>query len=637
MNLRVVSKMLGIISLLMGAMMAFSLPWAYPGLGRHTHSPTDHPVAENVGFETQAALALLASMLICVAVGLLLLWWGRTSNTKLYRKEAMAVVGLSWALATVLGGLPFYLSGTARGPSLRVTGLKDPIHISRFNWTPWSSWRSLDPVDTDAYIMLVALSDAGAYGRTPAELQTDMEALHRDSEDYDPTTPLRAPDELYQLLRHQDPVWEYVLIAPGELPKPTDRVDRYRIRWVPMGIIDSMFESQSGFSTTGATVISDLEDPNLVPHCILFWRSSTHFLGGLGIIVLFVAILGQGTAGKALMRAEMPGPTKEGSTARMQHTAMRFAIIYCGLNVFLTIALFICGMNLFDSLCHAFGTMATGGFSTYNRSVGHFDSAVIDYVITIFMILAGTNFTLLYFAFTGFHKRLFGDIEFRTYLAITAGVTIAILIVGMISNYAGFEKFSTALRYGLFQVVSVITTTGYGTADFDQWRPFGRGVLLLLMFIGGCAGSTGGGMKIMRHILFVKILRLEIEKAYHPRVVRLLWIGGSTVEDQDLRQSIMIYFALIMTIFATSWLVVISCEPNITWGTSASDKLIDSASAVAATLNNIGPGIGTVGPTANYGHFSGISKLLFVWLMMLGRIEIFPVLVLFFPRFWRPI
>lgn len=621
----------------MGAMMAFSLPWAFPSLGRHTSVSEDHPITENVGFEGKAALALLASMLICVTVGLLLLWWGRTNVTRLYRKEAMAVVGLSWALATVLGGLPYYLSGTARGQSIRVEGFDDPILVSRFNWTPWSSWRIFKPVDPDEYVLLSALSDAGAYGLTNDELRSAMEDLRWDADNANRGEQIAAPNEIVQRLRQQDPIWERVLIAPDEELLPADRVDRYRIRWVRMGIIDSMFESQSGFSTTGATVISDLEDPSLVPHCILFWRSSTHFLGGLGIIVLFVAILGQGTAGKALMRAEMPGPTKEGSAARMQHTAMRFAAIYCGLTLFLAIALFICGMNVFDSLCHSFGTMATGGFSTYNRSIGHFDSAVIDYLITIFMILAGTNFTLLYFTFTGFHKRLLSDIEFRVYLAITVGVTIAILTFGMASDYAGFDNFGSALRYGSFQVVSIITTTGYGTADFDQWRPFGRGALLLLMFIGGCAGSTGGGMKIMRHILFVKILRLEIEKTFHPRVVRLLWIGGNTVEDQDLRQHIMIYFALIMTIFATSWLVVISFEPNLTWGSSASHKLIDSASAVAATLNNIGPGLGVVGPTENYGNFTGLSKLLFIWLMMLGRIEIFPVLVLFFPRFWRAI
>lgn len=624
MNLRVVGKMLGIVSILMGAMMLFSLPWAHPWLGYHTTSLHDHSIAENTHFESKGALALLASMLICFSVGSLLIWVGRQTNGRLFRKEAMAVVGLSWALASILGSLPFYLSGTIRGPSIRIQGADAPLLVSRFNWTPWSEWREFSVDSDEEYQLLEALchSPSPAFGLTADEIREQ--------------TGISDPASIVNQMRARDALWKKLLILPGEEKFPEDRVNNYRIRWVPMGLVDSIFEAQSGFSTTGATVISDLEDPFLVPHCILFWRSSTHFLGGLGIIVLFVAILGQGTSGKALMRAEMPGPTKDGSTARMQHTAIRFASIYCGLTIVLTIALCLCGMNLFDAVCHAFGTMATGGFSTYNASIGHFDSVTIDYLITLFMVLAGTNFTLLYFTFTGSPRRLLRDIEWRTYIAMIVFITLAIVVVGYSAGYPKFDNLFSSLRYGLFQVVSILTTTGYGTADFDQWRPFGRGGLLLLMFIGGCAGSTGGGMKIVRHILFVKILRLELEKSFHPRVVRFLWIGSNSIEDQNLRQHIMIYFALIMTIFASSWLAVVAFEPTTTWGVDANDKLIDSAGAVAAMLNNIGPGIGTVGPTENYGHFSGFSKMLFAWLMILGRIEIFPMLVLFFARFWRP-
>lgn len=626
MNLRIVCKMLGIISLLMGVMMLFSLPWAFPWLGHHTMTSKEYFASETLHFEGRGALALLESMLICIGVGLLLLWIGRQKVARLYRKEAMAVVGLSWILSSVLGALPFYLCGTARGPSIRLTGAEQPVLISRFNWTVWAAWEEVEePLTSEEYVVVRALVEDGngAYGLTLEELTN--------------ATALDDPVSVIEALKKKAPAWQKLLIEPEQESWPKDRVDRYRIRWVNMGIFDSIFEAQSGFSTTGATVISDLEDPHLVPHCILFWRSSTHFLGGLGIIVLFVAILGQGNAGKALMRAEMPGPTKDGSTARMQHTALRFAVIYCGLTGILTVAYCLSGMNLFDSLCHSFGTMATGGFSTYNASMGQFDSSVIDYITTFFMILAGTNFTLLYFSMTGNPLRLFRDLEFRTYVILIFALALAIVIVGYSAGYPKFSDLFQALRYGLFQVVSILTTTGYGTADFDQWRPFGRGVILVLMFIGGCAGSTGGGIKIVRHILFVKILRLEVEKSFHPRVVRQLWIGGSLVEDQDLRQSIMIYFGLIMIIFASSWLLVVIAEPSSTWGNDSSDKLIDSASAVAATLNNIGPGIGTVGPTQNYGHFSGISKGLFVLLMMLGRLEVFPILVLFFPRFWRAI
>lgn len=505
--------------------MSVSLPFAFPWFGERTHLPP----AE--AFETAGAQGLLISMAVCFAIGTLLLAIGRGHRGgPLYQKEAMAVVGLSWVLATVLGALPFYCSGTE--------------------------------------------------------------------------------------------------IAAGQ----------------PITFIEAMFESQSGFSTTGATVLTDLETPGMVPHCILFWRSWTHFLGGLGIVVLFVAILGQGSAGKAMMRAEMPGPSKEGSMPRMQHTALVFAAIYVALNALLTLIYMIEGMSLFDGLCHAFGTMATGGFSTYNRSLGGFDSVTIEYTTIIFMVAAGTNFTLLYLTLIGGPKRLVNDVEFRTYGGIIAVVTLAIIFFGMRASDPGFESVGSSARNGLFQVVSVLTTTGYGTADFDQWNNFGRGILLLLMFVGGCAGSTGGGMKVIRHILFYKILRREIERAHRPRVVRLIRVGESTVDDSNLAHGIVVYFSMILATFVVSWLLLITFEPNSTWDAEldsgvaqyhVDSKLLDSASAVAATLNNIGPGLGVVGATKNYAGFSQGAKLLFVWLMMLGRVEVFSVLVLIFPSFWR--
>lgn len=554
MNFRLLSKQLGIVALLIGGAMIFALPWAHPGLGRREHLLYQtQPI-----FETHGFVALLISIALCGLVGGFLRYMGRGAEGKLYRKEAMAIVGMSWVLATVLGALPYFFSGTCRG-----------------------------------------------YGEG------------------DGASPVR------------------------------------------MHVVDCLFESQSGFSTTGATVLTQLEDPELVPHCILFWRSTTHFLGGLGIIVLFVVILGQGSAGKALMRAEMPGPTKEGSKPRMQDTALLFALTYFGLNLILAIILWLMGLSSFDALCHAFGTMATGGFSTYNASVGHFDSAAIDYVIIVFMILAGTNFTLLFYLICLRARNVIVDIEWRVYMGILAGVTALVIVVGLTDGGPNedptFADPLEALRDGLFQVVSITTTTGYCTDDFDQWSHFGRGVLFLLMFVGGCAGSTGGGMKVIRHILFAKILRLEVEQAYHPSVVRPLRLGGKALEDADLRKNILVYFALILAIFMFSWVFVITFEPDATWGdedesqhkvvdgassvvppadqeqsnSPARHKLIDSASAVAATLNNIGPGLGTVGATQNYAHFSWWSKSLFLWLMMLGRLELFSILVLFAPGFWR--
>jgi trk system potassium uptake protein TrkH len=224
------------------------------------------------------------------------------------------------------------------------------------------------------------------------------------------------------------------------------------------------------------------------------------------------------------------------------------------------------------------------------------------------------------------------------YFTIIMGVTVLVVLTGM--YHGNFDNFADALRYGLFQVVAIITTTGFGTHDFDVWSHFGRGLLLMLMFVGGCAGSTGGGMKVIRHILFVKILRVEIERAYRPNVVRPLRLGGKVIEDPNLHNNILVYFALILAIFIWSWIFVVAWEPDRTWkavgqGDQAEHKLLDSASAVAATLNNIGPGLGTVGATQNYGHFSEGSKLLFVVLMMIGRLEIFSIVVLFVPGFWR--
>jgi trk system potassium uptake protein TrkH len=623
MNFRVLSKLLGILSLLIGCFMLFSLIWADPSIGKHTDPlqvlSTNRP-------ETNGVWGLIYSAIICWTLGGLMFWYGRGGESKIYRKEAMAVVGLSWVLATLLGALPYIFSGTSRGPSIRTFENSPTVLVASSRWKFWSSWEESDPVTEDELKVIGAVSDASARGisRRTLVLQTGL---------------AEAP-EIFSKLKETYP-WSKWLAAPGEdRDAPADRASNYRLNWVRMGLVDSMFEAQSGFSTTGATVLCDLEDPHLVPHCILFWRASTHFLGGLGIIVLFVVLLGQGSAGKALMRAEMPGPTQESSNARMQHTAWLFAAMYVGLNVVLALILKLLGMSLFDAICHSFATMATGGFSTYNASLGHFiaegvNGQAIEYVVILFMILAGANFTLLFLVLVGNPLRLFKDIEFRTYGLIIMVATAAIMFFGMRAGDGDFATWESSFRNGLFQVVSILTTTGYGTADFDQWNSFGRALLLMLMFVGGCAGSTGGGMKVIRHILFVKILRMEVEGSFKPKEVRLLKLGGKATDDQTLRHSILVYFCLIGMLFVFGFLFVMTFEPDVTWGVDPSNKLIDSASAVTSTLNNIGPGLGVVGATQNYSNFSFVTKSLFIWLMMLGRLEIFPILVLFAPRFWR--
>jgi len=634
MNYRLVCRLLSIVCLIIGVTMVFSLPWAWPAIGHRTDENFQQ-------FETHGFLGLVYSILLSIVCWAVLWRIGRKSKGELYRREAMAIVGLSWLIATILGAMPFLLSGSCNKLAVRL--------FASHEHAPQVYSDEVSPLSSDQYALVQSLVSSGARGLPKEKLAEQYDAkvkLLTKGE-----APERPFDQVFDELREL-PHWRGALVEPDEdEDAPKDRRGNYRVRAVPMSIADALFESQSGFSTTGATVIADLEDPVCIPHCILFWRSSTHFLGGLGIIVLFVVILGQGSAGKALMRNEMPGPSKEGSHSRMQHTAWMFAGLYCGLNLVLTALLWLLGMNFFDAVCHAFGTLATGGFSTYNTSLGHFvqadpvSGAWIEYVVIVFMVLAGTNFTLLYFMMIGQAFRLIGDIEWRYYMGIIIGVTMAVMTFGMVyddfiidPNTSFLNEFLYALRYGLFQVVSIITTTGYGTHDFDQWNSFGRGVLFLLMFVGGCAGSTGGGLKVIRHILFHKILYLQLEKSYHPTVVRPLRLGGKPVDDPELQTNILIYFSLILVLFVFGWLAVVTLEPDSTWGASEEHiehKLIDSATAVAATLNNVGPGLGIIGATQNYANFTSWTKLLFTALMMIGRLEIFAVLVLFMPRFWR--
>ena len=661
MNYRLVSKYLGVVCLLIGTAMAFSLPWSFRGLGYRSFEGERLRVTQDF-FERDGFLGLLAGILVCTVVGLCFRHWGKTApqGERVYRKEALAAVGLSWVLATVLGAIPFLVGRVQYSPAVKLQGVHQAPLVFDSHWY-WRSQWSTPPGSypaADQYRMLEVLLRS-ADGRTGEQLVATLEKKNRaDIEDLEEKS--KNVTQRLRDLADSSPLWQRALVIPS-VSRSDERLLSHRIRvaWVHMDIVDALFESQSGFSTTGATIISDLEDPRLIPHCLLFWRSTTHFLGGLGIIVLFVVLLGEGSAGKALMRAEMPGPTKEGSTARMQDTAWIFASIYLVLNLVLTIVLMVLGMTLFDAVCHAFGTMATGGFSTYNGSVGYFDSPAIDYVIILFMMLAGTNFTLLYLLILRKPGMLLADVEWRTYIGLILLVTVMIVAIGVPSgdfdvnqpmvrgsgsdvsqvgedlNSAG-QKLSRSIRYGLFQVVAIITTTGYGTNDFNSWNNFSRGVLLLMMFVGGCAGSTGGGMKVIRHVLFVKILRLEVEKAYRPNVVRPLLLGDKPVEDQELRMGILVYFGLVLLIFMASWIFVVTVEPASTWGPEQEQhRLLDSASAVAATLNNIGPGLGAVGATQNYSMFSPLSKLLFTWLMMLGRLELFAILVLTSVTFWR--
>ena len=435
----------------------------------------------------------------------------------------------------------------------------------------------------------------------------------------------------------------------------------YRMPGVPMRAADAFFESVSGFTTTGASVLTQLEVPDgiencedaarrgligYVPRSVLFWRSFTHWLGGMGIIVLFVAILGQlGAGGKALMRREVPGPLSDNVRPRIRESAMLMWSIYLGLSALLAVILTFQGMSLFDSLCHTFGTLATGGFSTRNSSVGAFDSIGIETWIIVFMILAGTNFNLYYLLFHNSGspksswaeffqrvKRFALDPEFRAYLAIIL-VSSAVLSL-LLHTAEAYQTSGSAVRHAAFNVVAIMTTTGFGTENFAQWPAFSQAILVLLMFVGGCSGSTGGGIKVIRFLVLWKVLKLEAERAFRPNLVQPIRLAGKRI-DETIAKDVIVYFCLLGVIFVASSGILLALEPISQWDRNSSAKLVDCCSAVAATLNNIGPGLGVCGPHGNYTHFTDAGKVLLTFLMLLGRLELFAIVVLLIPAFWK--
>jgi trk system potassium uptake protein TrkH len=385
--------------------------------------------------------------------------------------------------------------------------------------------------------------------------------------------------------------------------------------------VDAYFESMSGFTTTGSTVIVQIET---VPKGILFWRDFTHWLGGMGIIVLFLAVLPVlGAGGKQLFRSEVPGPTPDGLTPRIKETATILWLIYLGFSVVEALLLWAQDMSLFDAQCHTFGTMATGGFSTRQASIGAFGLGS-QITIIVFMVFAGTNFSLYYQLLRGRPLAMFKDVEWRVYIGLLVAATAAVTINLMAQEAGVYRKLGQALHAAVFQVVSIMTTTGYGTADFDTWPQFSRFLLVVLMFIGGCAGSTGGGMKVARVIILARAAVLRLEKVFRPQTVRALRVGGVVISE-DTIHSVSGFFVLFMGVFVLATLVVA--------GTGAS--LVTSFSSVAATLNNIGPGLDVVGSTGDYSSLHVLAKVVLSLCMVMGRLELFAIMVLLVPAFWR--
>ena len=393
---------------------------------------------------------------------------------------------------------------------------------------------------------------------------------------------------------------------------------------------DCYFESMSGFTTTGASVLRDFSS---LPQGLFFWRSFTHWLGGMGIIVLFVALLPfLGAGGKTLMRYEVPGPVTETLTPRVKDTAVLLWFIYVFLTIAETVALVCCGMSIFDALCNTFGTLATGGFSPDAQSIAGYGSAAVDWVIVFFMILAGTNFSLYYGVIRRRPSLLFKNPEWRVYIGILAAASLFVSIVLLVQGY--YDSILSALRYGTFQVVSIMTTTGFVTADFNQWPPTLKCLLVFLMFVGGSAGSTGGGIKVMRWIVLCKAAYADLERVFSPRTVRRLRLGDQTL-SRDLVAPTVTFFFIWLMVFGVGSIAIAASQNWAEPPGAHSVELVTIVTSVAATLNNIGPGLGLVGAVENYAFFNVPSKWLLSLFMVLGRLELYTILVLFVPRFWR--
>lgn len=381
---------------------------------------------------------------------------------------------------------------------------------------------------------------------------------------------------------------------------------------------DAFFETVSGFTTTGASILTDVE---ALPQGLLFWRSFTHWIGGMGVLVFIMAIMPlTGIRSVHLMRAEVPGPTKSKLVPRMRDTASLLYRIYIAMTLIEVVLLMLGGMNLFDALINSFGTAGTGGFSNKTLSVGAYDSAYFDIVIGVFMMLFGINFNLYYLILIGNIKTALKSEELRWYLGFIGISTVVIAI--NISSF--FDGAAQCLRYAFFQVSSIITTTGYATTDFNTWPTLSKAILVMLMVVGGCAGSTGGGVKVSRVIIGCKSIVREMRRLLHPRAVESVRLDGAPIDKRDAHAT-MIFLSAFFCLFAVLFLFT----------TIDGYDLTTSATAVLACISNIGPGLELVGPMGSFAGFSAPVKMALSFGMLFGRLEIFPMMMLFVPSTWR--
>jgi trk system potassium uptake protein TrkH len=385
-------------------------------------------------------------------------------------------------------------------------------------------------------------------------------------------------------------------------------------------IMNGIFESISGFTTTGASVVNNIEG---LPKALLFWRSLTHWLGGMGIILLSVAILPLlGVGGMQLFKAEVPGPVAEKLKPRISETALLLWNVYVLISVFEVFFLMLGGMNLFEAICHTFGTMATGGFSTKNASIAAYKSSYIHWVITIFMIISGANFALHYSALKGRLSTFFKDTEFKVYFYFL----LVLIVIGSFIHYFTVKDatLSISFRDTAFQIASIVTTTGYVTANYELWPYVLQVIIFLLMFVGGCAGSTGGSIKFMRYIVMFKHTYREVIKQIHPKAIISIKFNDKPISD-NVTKAVWSFFFCFILFFVISTIAMSAMGLD----------LVTASSATIACLGNVGPGFGGVGPISNYSEVPLLGQAILSFLMITGRLEVFTVLLLFVPRFWK--
>lgn len=415
----------------------------------------------------------------------------------------------------------------------------------------------------------------------------------------------------------------YLIVALGWLGVSFFSTLPYLISGVFPDLSNAFFESVSGLTTTGASVLSDIES---APKGILFWRSMTQWIGGMGIIVLTVAIFPLlGIGGVELFVAEAPGPTSDKIHPQIKETAKRFWLIYVGLTFLLTLLLCLGGMGFFDAINHSLTTMATGGFSTKNASVAYFDTPFIQYVILAFMFIAGVNYTVIYYGLTRRFTKVWGSDEFKAYVVL---VMLLIVVVTAAVYSITDLPLEQAFRDVAFQIVSIITTTGFVSADYTAWAPAITLLFFVLLFIGACAGSTSGGIKIIRHLVFFKNSFLEFKRLLHPKAMIRIKVDKQVVAPRILTH-ILVFLLIYMIMFVGG---------SVTMAVILADfeqPILTAIGAVATCLGNVGPGIGKVGPLDNFANIPASGKWVLSFLMLLGRLELFTLLILFIPYFWR--